>query len=566
MPTPRSMDREASNGPKLRPLFWTAVQQVPTESVWADLEPPAPFDQSLLEKRFALAEARSLAQTRKGPGAPETPRKRLRVLDDRTSQLLAIAFNRLPPPERLAMIVDALEDFPDGLPAEAVLALHAAASDQKEALEQLRHLDVPEAELASQLDLPERYLWVVGTKPAFAAKLACGALIVGPARELGDLQQSFQQVCFCCQEFRNSRLIRKCISTSLAVGNIMNRGTARSGARAIVLPDSLQKLDELRGAQEMEELGADVRGPTLLDFVAQALVDEATTCGRTAKDLQADAEELRTFARTAQSVSLEDAEASCMKVCSAASRAKQSLADLPDSASVHRLANRVRVICEEADKAAKLVENAKHELALTQQWSSAKGNTKGNDWFAAWASFLEQLSRALGRARVPAAPSAAAATTSVPAVADEIVVPKPAPTQIVRPPLHSIVINNSNNRAADDVPKAVKVGRPVPPLFLGGLDQQPAAEPAQLQRLEARLPAEPVRSEQTTEPLRCVTGRPGRPRPTMIVDDDVRMEDVMQMLAAKNAAEAPQVAGRQQPRPQTRVPCLYGFDAKENRF
>lgn len=587
------MEREASNGPKLRPLFWTAVQQVPQDSVWAELEPPASFDQVLLEKRFVMAESRSLMQnTRKVTGAPDTPRKRLRVLDDKTSQMLAIAFNRLPPPERLITVVDSMEDFPSGLPAEALLALHTAVSEQKEAMEQLRHLDVPEAELASQLDLPERYLWIVGTKPAFAAKLACGALIVGPALELSDLRNSFQQVCRCCQEFRKSRLIRKCISTSLAVGNIMNRGTARSGARAIVLPDSLQKLDELRGAQDMEDSATDSRSPTLLDFVAQALVDEALARGQNWKDLVAEAEELRIFARAAQSVCLAEAEASCNKVCAAACRAKQSLAELPDSSSIKRLAERVRLICNEADMAAKLVESSKNELMLTQQWSSAKSNMKGNEWFAAWGQFLEQLSRALGRARLTATPTAIPVAEEVPALQ------KPT---VMRQPLN--IIADRNKETAAEAPKSEKASRPVPPLFLGGVTQErdqappkvakpvPAlffgAEPQQevakapVQRLslfgapkETRSAplAEPVHAEKKgqvppqVEPAKAAPERlmmgMHRPRPIVTDDDDVRMEDILPLMASKSAAEPV----RQPPRPQTRVPCLYGFNDKENRF
>ena len=50
---------------------------------------------------------------------------------------------------------------------------------------------------------------------------------------------------------KGSSLVRKCISTCLAVGNIMNRGTTRDGARAVVLPDGLLKFL----AREMRETG-----------------------------------------------------------------------------------------------------------------------------------------------------------------------------------------------------------------------------------------------------------------------------------------------------------------------
>ena len=40
---------------------------------------------------------------------------------------------------------------------------------------------------------------------------------------------------------KSSELVKKTISTSLCVGNAMNRGTKRDGAKAIVLPDGLLK-------------------------------------------------------------------------------------------------------------------------------------------------------------------------------------------------------------------------------------------------------------------------------------------------------------------------------------
>jgi len=336
-------------------------------------------------------------------------------LDDRTSQLLAIAFNRLPPPERLVALVEHLDNFPEALPPEAVLALHAATTEQREPIEQLRQLNIPQAGIA-QLDAPERYLWVLACVPGCAAKLACGALIVGPARDLRDLRLAFQKVGACCQALRASELVRKCISTSLAVGNFMNRGTARCGARAVLLPDSLLKLDELRGVVEVPldpgtecSRGEGLRAPSLLDFVAQALIDEASNSRP--RDFRAEAEELRAKARAAQTVCLEEAEASCKQVCLAAARARSSLGELAMTPDVSRLAERVRLVCDEADVAAKLVRAAKEELAITQQWSCAKGKVKGDEWFAGWAQFLDQLASALGRTKPPAQRASAPSST-----------------------------------------------------------------------------------------------------------------------------------------------------------
>lgn len=454
-------------GPKLRPLFWVKVPQVPAQSLWTDLVPPATFDQNQLERQFALVDSHVSMSSSAGKFAPrvsgpEESRKRIRVLDDRTSQLLAIAFNRLPPPERLVETIETLDEFPEALPAEAVLALHTASSEQQEPIEQLRQLNLPQTGI-SQLDMPERYLWVLASVPACAQKLACGALIVGPARELRDLRMAFQKVGVCCQALRKSGLLRKCISTSLAVGNFMNRGTLRSGAQAVVLPESLLKLDELRGIGESHQDSSGEgrvegnRGPSLLDFVAQALVNEAVAGQH--KELLSEAEALLAKARAAQKVSLEDAEASCNQVCAIAARARHGLSDLPLTKGVSHLVARVRLICDEADVAATLVKGAKEELSITQTWSSAKGKVKGDAWFAGWTQFLEQFAAALARASPPPEPPAPSAQAAPLASSSRLVlneldfgqqldVPPRSAQQRLGEPIRTCFLNDTGSRVA----------------------------------------------------------------------------------------------------------------------
>lgn len=387
-------------------MFWTAVAQVPPESVWAELGEPAPFDNARLERQFALAEPRSAAVAKsvanQGRATSQEPRKRVRVLDDRTSQLLAIAFNKLPPPEQLAMAVDTQDDFPDGVSQEGVVALHAAASEQCEVVEQLRQLGILELDIA-QLDLPERYLWLLSSAPARVARIAGAALLLGPARELGDARIGVERVLACCRELRRSSLLRKCICTGLALGNCLNTGTARSNARAVVLPHSLLKLEELRGTRDDAGSGGETKAPSLLDFLVQALVDEAGAKHPT--ELRAEAEALLAMARAAKAVSLEEAEASCREASNAATKAIKGLAEVSLGAG-GTLSMRVQQVFEEAGTTMGLVERAKGELAATQQWSSAKPKLTGEDWFGSWALFFEQLVAALARARAPASATA----------------------------------------------------------------------------------------------------------------------------------------------------------------
>lgn len=417
---PPSLPREtcerlkANQGPKLRPLFWTGVSQVSPESVWANLEPAAPFDSSVLERQFCLGDSRTPSSTKNGsaPGsrsASEEPRKRVRVLDDRTSQLLAIAFNRLPPPERLAGMVDAFENFPDGLTAEAVLALHGAINEHKDAVEQIRLVANTTPEAIAQMDMPERLLLRVSEVPFCTAKLACGALIVGSAKDLKDLRINGQKVGVCCQDIRKSKLLRKFVSTALAVGNFLNRGTARSSLRGVVLPESLLKLEELRGNSPAHPDASADSGDnvafSVLDFVVQALVDEAGSgllkerALEVEGELLKEAENLLLKARSAASVSLEETEANCRQINTEATKAKQGLSEIPASPGAIAVTERVDRICKEATLAVEISQKAKEQLAKAQKWSCCKEGVKSCDWFANWVHFLELLPRAFARAR-----------------------------------------------------------------------------------------------------------------------------------------------------------------------
>jgi len=262
----------------------------------------------------------------------------------------------------------------------------------------------------AQLDLPERYLWVLGTVPDSLAKLACGAVIVGPARELPDLCGDADLVAACCHEFRHSKLVRRCISTSLAVGNAINRGTNRGNAKAVVLPDALLKFEELRGTQDAEVAettqpasllsgqAAARRNTSLLDIVAQALVDEPGS--PTAKEMRAEANILLARTVAAKSVSLDEADAQCQQVSTAATNARQGIAAITEAECIVALMERVQTVCGDAQATSLRIASAKRCLTTTQQWSGAKQNVSGEEWFSSWAQFFEHLAVALGRTRI----------------------------------------------------------------------------------------------------------------------------------------------------------------------
>jgi hypothetical protein len=206
-------------------------------------------------------------------------------------------------------------------------------------------------------------------------------------------------------------LVVKCVSTCLAVGNILNRGTARQGARALVLPDALLKLEDLRGVCKSDADGA--RGPSVLDFVAQAIVRNEVIALRDRNcqaRLQAAALELRDCVRAAQGVDIQEADASCRSLCQAAGRAHKSLSNqlvMPTEDLRERelkLSAQVQHIMEEGNLAAGLVEDAKQELKSSLEWSSTKAGTKPSDWLGSWGQFLEQLAMAISRVPPPEIP------------------------------------------------------------------------------------------------------------------------------------------------------------------
>merc|ERR1740139_1507662 len=108
------------------------MAKAPEKSIWEELAPPAPFNSDLLVKTFPSAQP----LIKKAAG-PEEGRKRLRVLDDKSSQNLGIAFSRLPGPEALGAILRSLDGFPECLPPEAVRALHVAMTEQEAAVKKL---------------------------------------------------------------------------------------------------------------------------------------------------------------------------------------------------------------------------------------------------------------------------------------------------------------------------------------------------------------------------------------------------------------------------------------------
>jgi hypothetical protein len=315
-----------------------------------------------------------------------------------------------------------------------------------------------------------------------------------------DLRLSGQKVGVCCQELRKSKLLQKCMSTALAVGNFLNRGTARSGVRGVVLPESLLKMEELRGGSLTDSvedrLDKDKAGGSLLDFVAQAIVNEK---GSNIGDLQKDAENLLAKARAAAGVALEETHSSCRQVNAEATKALEALREVPVSScpGVSRMMQRVERVYEEAVLAVDIAQKAQDQLAKAQTWSCCKSKVKSNEWFSSWVQFLELLPRALARAQEAKVRAEAAAHLA----RQE---PEPAlEEQVQRSPLSDVNVEDPGKRRHREICSALA------PMVHAAL--APTKKSPKKSVPEAVLQAQPEASSR------------GRSK---VQDDDARIDDI----------------------------------------
>jgi len=139
------------------------------------------------------------------------------------------------------------------------------------------------------------------------------------------------------------------------------------------------------------------KGPSVLDFVVQALLNEPGA--RSLDVLREECGALLPTVRAAQNVSLDESEASCRKVVAEAARAWQLLAEVPNSPGVNRVAETVCTIRQDAGRAMSTLAKGKDALTKAFAWSSVKAGVKSDEWFTGWVLFLEQLSQALLRAK-----------------------------------------------------------------------------------------------------------------------------------------------------------------------
>lgn len=397
-PPPNRKPKAPFTGPKLKPLFWSTVTNVNKEASWAlATEGPGAvkFDEMLIENLFGLPETSNTSPCASRRSQPESgnDRKRrriVRVLDDRTSQQLAIALCRLPPPDKFAAMVNTFEGFPwDFTPtAGAVHALQVAYEKNWDAIEKMRQQLEQDENDSAVLDLPERFLWELDQVPNVSAKLSCGSLVLGSS-DLPEWRSGLAKVGICCQQLRGSKSLARCLATCLSVGNFLNRGTPRAEARAVVLPESLLKLAEIRSTATSPSKSE--KAVSVLQVITRALLEEEATRGESGH-----------FARSVQSLLDHAQSAACIgleeifRVMPAKTKEVQDierkLADIEDAGpGAKRVEMRIRQIVKEANLAARLADGARQEWEVTQKWACSRTKMACESWFALWVEFLGKL-------------------------------------------------------------------------------------------------------------------------------------------------------------------------------
>lgn len=281
------------------------------------------------------------------------------------------------------------------------------------------------------------------------------------------------------------------------------------------------------------------KGPTLLDFVAQALVEESAVAGSlfgkafsaSVEDLQRETQELRAKALEANKVDVDEAERVCREVCAASSKASKALAPISAHPDVARLAQRVQEVCYDAAEVTQLVKRSREELNSAQLWSAVKTQVKGSDWFSAWALFFEQLSGAFSRTKPPTPPQPA----------------RPALNEIQAPPQQPMGISNLAQKHGSKIPSSQNASKPQENM---NLLPSPQSRPHHLQQ-PASSPASSPPAAKKSATQRVVQ-----------LDDDVRIEDlgsVLGMLKKGGGATALPVAAS--PLPEKKNATLFGTGA-----
>ncbi|XP_078433577.1 formin-like protein 5 [Wolffia australiana] len=255
---------------KLKPFFWDKVVAKPDQTmVWHQISSGSfQFNEEMIETMFGYSASRPKSgEEKKSPSSDPAPQL-VQILDQKKSQNLAILLRALN-----VTIEEIREALMEGneLPSELLQTLIKMAPTADEELK----LRVYDGEV-SCLGPAERFLKVLVDIPFAFTRMEAMLIMSSFEDELSSIRQDLQTIEAACEELKSSRLFKKLLEAVVKIGNRMNDGTFRGGARAFKL-DTLLKLADVKSAD-----GAS----TLLHFLAlQIAHSEALRAHRTAHPL-----------------------------------------------------------------------------------------------------------------------------------------------------------------------------------------------------------------------------------------------------------------------------------------
>ncbi|KAF4746605.1 hypothetical protein FOZ63_007193, partial [Perkinsus olseni] len=249
----------------LRPLFWTSVAMGPRERLennfWKNVkqncklidEDTVPWcaefvNEDELQNIFgqnATKVTGKSGRSRSGNAPARHSRKVLKLLEDKKSHLLAIAFRPLPQPDDLVKIIASGNVAALTGAQLSMLADEVPEQDFIEELHAMETRSQQEGSLA-QWDTPEQYLVALST--AENAKSVLTAWAFGAhVRDglLGDPNKRLDALNAACNALRESKEQVDLARVMLSIGNRVNANTARGGAEILSI-DSLLKFDNVR--------------------------------------------------------------------------------------------------------------------------------------------------------------------------------------------------------------------------------------------------------------------------------------------------------------------------------
>ena len=232
---------------KVKPLQWTRVLLLPENDpkrpdlVWNKMKEPD-IDIDEITSLFAIKKKEIVQPVKKEKIAKK------KFLDNKRAQIVGISIAKLP---KVEIIQKALINMDDKLLTEDNIDSLLLIAITKEELSTYRNMGSD-----GVWEKNEQYLIELNEVPYYKEKLKVWSTILKYDFLIPRLEESFKYLIPACKELKNNKHFHEVLGTILALGNIMNGGTAKGQADGFSL-DLLPKLSGLK----------DTTGHGLLTFV-----------------------------------------------------------------------------------------------------------------------------------------------------------------------------------------------------------------------------------------------------------------------------------------------------------